>query len=357
MPGVFVQPGFLVFMARQAGLIRILGLTETPAGSMAKDAFQFARAHTGGRQPGREGKVFPQVASVWIVILIFQQYQIKVVKKSLARAERIRDGRHFRMTRGAGIIALLAIQVYFYTNDFQIRRRLSRLHGKANVIVGLRRPVARFAVDARFAPYGAVAIGCRIIIGGQLTDMAGVAGGVEGVGAVAPVEAFAPASPEVGVAPRRAVCNRKPLAVAHVKSQRQGLQAPALKLGKKIINVFAAKHLSNCVVVLAVRASLAHKTLPRPTIGAVNPPAGFNAFILRGQLRANRGICIGLHGQPVAGCGPEGIKFFVAALAALRTGKSVRGICRKGCVRPADKGKPQQQGLPASAYILRYFQA
>ena len=223
-----------------------------------------------------------QVAPVWIVILIFQQDQIKVVKKALARAERIREGRHFRMARGAGIVALLAIQIFFYTDDFQIRRLLSRLRGKASVIVGLRRPVACLAVDARLTPCGAVAIGCRIIIGDQLTDMAGVAGGIEGVGAVAPVEAFAPASPKMGAAPRRAVCNRKPLAVTHVKSQRQGLQAPALKLGKKIINVFAAKHLRNGVVVLAVRASLTHKALPWPAIGAVHPPAGFNAFTLRG---------------------------------------------------------------------------
>jgi len=47
----------------------------------------------------------------------------------------------------------------------------------------------------------------------------------------------------------------------------------------------------------------------------------------------------------------------VTDLAALRTGKSIRGVCRKSRVRPADKGKPQQKGLPASAYILCYFQA
>ncbi|MFZ0930511.1 MAG: hypothetical protein WAN11_18035 [Syntrophobacteraceae bacterium] len=74
------------------------------------------------------------------------------------------------------------------TDDLDVLGLLSFGGFPEDTVVLCRRTVAGLAVDARFSPGGSVGVGLEIVVCRELAHVAAIAGGVEGVRRVFPVD-------------------------------------------------------------------------------------------------------------------------------------------------------------------------
>ena len=207
--------------------------------------------------------------------------------------------------------------------QFEIFRRprplFRRLAANAHMFLG--RAVARFAVDARLAPRGIIAIGFRVVVGRKLADVAVEARRVEGKLPLVPVECLVLPVAKVPHGAGRGVV---PFFSGNVVGQRQNLQPPAVAGREKVIDVFATQHMHDGVLPPAlgppVGSALDHPTLATRGVD-VHPIAAFadgDFVLLRLQLFLGQSRRVRLHGQPVMRSGPKPIKTLVAIAAAGR---------------------------------------
>jgi len=163
--------------------------------------------------------------------------------------------------------------------------------------------------------------------------MTAVAGGVEGVSRVLPVDLLIrlPSREMSNAAGRRI----KPLLPANIKSHGKGLQSPFVQECQKIVNVLPSKDMRDRVSLLAPRPGFLDPTLRSADLGAVTVFANDYILLLGGESGPGQFRRVWLHGHPMPGRRPELVKSFVTLATALRTGIALRGLSRGAPRRPS----------------------
>ena len=90
----------LVFMAGHArliGLVLRLELVPT-AGSVAMEAIEFSRLHTGAHEPGGVSVVLSQVTTIRVIVGVFESHQTIMVEELVPGLEGIREHDRLGMT-------------------------------------------------------------------------------------------------------------------------------------------------------------------------------------------------------------------------------------------------------------------
>lgn len=112
------------------------------------------------------------------------------------------------------------------------------------------------AVDARLGPGGRVGVGIEIVVGRELAHMTAVAGGVEGVCGVFPVDRRPRLSPgEMANAARRRV---EPLLLLNIEGQREGLQTSLLLRRQEVVHVLPTQDVLDLVLLGTVGSPFAN---------------------------------------------------------------------------------------------------
>ncbi len=186
------------------------------------------------------------------------------------------------------------------------------------------------AVDPRLDPDAVIGVGVRVVIGGQLGDVAAVAGCVEGELGIAPVERLVF---HIGKVSDHAGGRVVPFAAADVEGERQHLEAPALERRQEEVDVLPAHRELDAVLGRGGRPDLDYP--PGVVVGLEAVSRVANRYTLaqgsqlgRGQLDGER-----LHGEAVTGRSPELVESLVAATAGERplvTGGRRRGLAGAG---------------------------
>ena len=198
----------LVLMAGHAGVVELLLLEPVAAaGGVAVHAVDLARLGAGAHAPRGERIVLAQVAAVGVEVGVLQ-------------GQRGRSGRRTALPAGTPRVSGLALawqleQRSFRCSFVMVLVRMIRSSGSgwplgvalAILLCSTAGAVAGLAVDARLGPGGVVGVGLRVVVGRELAHVAAVAGGIEGVGVVPPVDRLARAPPGKWRMPLAAVSN------------------------------------------------------------------------------------------------------------------------------------------------------
>ena len=185
--------------------------------------------------------------------------------------------------------------------------------------MSLGKAVAGLTIDPRLGPGGVIGVGLEVIVGGELTDMAAIAGGVEGVGPLLPVHRF-PAR-GAGEMPHAACCRVEPFLLADIIGDGQDLKPTPLQRSQEILDILSPEGVFHRIFFVPLRTLFDYPTGFASDIGAIAILADEDRICLRSELLAGKLGRVGLHGQAVMGGRPELIELFVAFPAARRARK------------------------------------
>jgi len=303
--------------ARLVGLVLRLELVPT-ARSVAMEAIEFSRLGTGAHKPRGVGIVFSQIATIRVIVRIFESHQTIMIEEPVPRLEGICEHDGLGMTRGACRIVLLLGKVTTAAFYFHVFRNGSLWGFLTDANVFIRGTVAGLAVDAGLNPFGLVRIGLQIVVGGNLADVAPVTGGVEGVLPVLPVYRFIRLTRKV---PHPARSHVEPLLLVHVVRYGQSLEPTAIHGGEKVIDILSAQCMIDPIFLLAFGPPFNDPPFLAGDVSTVPVVPNNDFFLLGGELGVSQFSGIGLHGQPVVGRGPQLVELLVAFSATGRTGK------------------------------------
>ena len=163
------------------------------------------------------------------------------------------------------------------------------------------RSVACFAVDARLSPNGIIGIGFEIIIARQLRDMAHIAGSVECIIGIFPVDGFFFNIPEV---PDPACRRIKPGLSVYVIGERQNLQSASIHGCKKVINVLSAHGIYQRVFSGVLAGDFLYPCLFAVKLHPVSGIPYGQILTMRNELCLEQFGREGLHGETVVGRSP-----------------------------------------------------
>ena len=250
----------LLLVTRQAGVVCHGRLLEAvaPARCVAMNAVQPARPGARVHPPPGVGVVLSQVAPVRIEIRGIDAHQVEVVEVALAGRKAVGQGRHLRMAGGAQGVALLDAEL---PGDDQLdvrRRRGIGRHPAKQPCMTRRRPVARLTVDAGLSPLCLVAVALEVVVLRELADVAAEARRVERELPLLPVKRLVAPIAEM---PHRARGRVEPFPPPHVVGHRQHLQPAPIQRREEIVNVLAAHHLDDRVLLLPFGAALDYDAL------------------------------------------------------------------------------------------------
>ncbi len=303
-----------------AGQTRLVGagrLLEAIAAArrVAVQTIELSRLRARAAAPRGERVVLAEVPAVGIEVRALQANQIERVEVTIAGAEAVRQRRHPRVTGSAHLVLLVVREA---AGRDQLRARRDLFVAAANLAdradVRLAGAVARFAVDAWLGPGGPVRVRRKVVVAGELTDVAAVAGAIEGQLGIGPVHG--PLG-HLGEVAERARGDVVPFLAPHVVRHREDLQAAAFVGRQKEVHVLATHDVRDAVIERAARAGVAH--LAGRHVGAIAMVGDDDVLLLWRQLLAGERGREGLHRQAVTRGGPESVEILVATAALDRS--------------------------------------
>ena len=183
-------------------------------------------------------------------------------------------------------------------------------------------PVAGLAVDARLGPRRVVRVGAQIVVPGQLTDVATVAGRVERIQWVRPMHRRIGLG--AGEMPDPAGGRVEPSPLVDIVGQRQGLEPSFSVGGQEVVYVLAAEDMGDPMSLPAGRAPLPHIPFVGADERAIAGRAYVDLVLVGRQIRPGELGRVGLHRQSMMRRGPQLIERLVALPATARSGVSIR---------------------------------
>ena len=194
----------------------------------------------GAHEPGSIGVVFAEIAAVGIIVGVLQRYQAVMVEKTVSRLKGLRQHDGLGMTTGARRVVLFLREIAAAACELKILWNGSLRRSFTNAHMFFGGSVTGFAVDARFFPPGMVGIRFQVIVGGNLAHVASVAGRIEGILPVFPVDRLVRVIRKM---PDAALGRVEPLVCVDIIGQGQGLKFSAVKCCQKIVDVLSSKHM------------------------------------------------------------------------------------------------------------------
>ena len=276
----------LVFVAGRARLVRLLLEAIAAAGRVAVQAIELARRRTGTHAPRGHRVILAQVAAVGVEVRVVQGREIEVIEVAVAGDVGSGDRRHLRVAGAAGVV-LLRRRHPLHADDLDVFRRLALGRGPADADVLLARTVAGLATDARLGPNGVIGAASQVEIPRELADVTAITRGVEGEGAVPPVQRGVVPFDEM---PHAALGHVEPLLLMHVVADGQSLEPAPVQKSEEVVDILAAQRVGDSVFFFPVGGSLNDPAALVGQLWAVDRRADFHFAARFQKSLANFGV-------------------------------------------------------------------